>query len=360
MLQQLLLEKEALGTPEAEKRIIKIKNGIAGGLNNTALIYQVQGDISQAKEAFEESLRLRREVKNQSGIGTALNNLGIIYMNEGEIEQSLKYHKEALEIRKGLKDQARIAQSLHNIGQCYEEQLKFAEALEYYEQCLTIHESSSNKRGLSLTLHNIAGILILMEDLEGAKEYARKSMELAQSIGFPHIIQGASNMFYMIHKQQGEYEAALIMYEQFILMRDSVKNDETQKATIRQQTQYEFEKAALVKEQEEKEASRIVAEETSRRDNLQYSIILLGLLVLGSLVLGLGKLSVSTRMAEGLIFFSFLILFEFILVLADPYVDVWTGGAPGWKLLINAAIAALIFPLHAFFETKLKGRLVKQ
>ena len=48
------------------------------------------------------------------------------------------------------------------------------------------------------------------------------------------------------------------------------------------------------------------------------------------------------------------------MVLADPYVENWTGGAPGLKLLINAGVAALIFPLHSFFESKMKGRLVKQ
>ena len=68
---------------------------------------------------------------------------------------------------------------------------------------------------------------------------------------------------------------------------------------------------------------------------------------------------VNVRMAEGIIFFSFLILFEFLLVLADPYIDNWSGGAPGIKLLFNAAVAALIFPLHSLFEKKLKGRLVK-
>jgi len=75
-------------------------------------------------------------------------------------------------------------------------------------------------------------------------------------------------------------------------------------------------------------------------------------------VLFLGFINVSQRMAEGIIFFSFLILFEFLLVLADPYIDAWSGGAPGIKLLFNASIAALIFPLHSLFERKLKGRLI--
>jgi hypothetical protein len=40
----------------------------------------------------------------------------------------------------------------------------------------------------------------------------------------------------------------------------------------------------------------------------------------------------------------------------DPYIDNWTGGAPAYKLIINASLAALIFPLHNFFE----GRMSKK
>ncbi|PCH87030.1 MAG: hypothetical protein COB88_06295, partial [Flavobacteriales bacterium] len=76
--------------------------------------------------------------------------------------------------------------------------------------------------------------------------------------------------------------------------------------------------------------------------------------------LALGFINVSERMAEGIIFFSFLILFEFLLVLADPYIEGWSGGAPGIKLLFNASIAAFIFPLHSLFERKLKTRFVNQ
>ena len=81
-------------------------------------------------------------------------------------------------------------------------------------------------------------------------------------------------------KKQGNYQQALKMYELHISMRDSINNEETQKAAIRQQTKYEFEKAQLIKEQEEKEAARLEDEATSRRDNLQYSVVLIALLVI--------------------------------------------------------------------------------
>ena len=149
------------------------------------------------------------------------------------------------------------------------------------------------------------------------------------------------------------------MYELHIQMRDSIKNEATQKAVIRQQTKYEFEKAQLIKEQELKEVNRKLQEKVTRRNNLQYSMIFLGILLVFGLILSLGFVKMSTTIAEGLIFFAFLLLFEFLLVLADPYTDSWTGGEPMYKLLLNALLAGCIFPAHAFFERTLKKRLVK-
>ena len=68
----------------------------------------------------------------------------------------------------------------------------------------------------------------------------------------------------------------------------------------------------------------------------------------------------SEKFAEGLIFFTFLLFFEFCLVLLDPLIEDWSGGEPLYKLLFNAILAGAIFPAHAFFENTLKNRLLKK
>ena len=67
-----------------------------------------------------------------------------------------------------------------------------------------------------------------------------------------------------------------------------------------------------------------------------------------------GKFVASDKTIEAIIFLSFLILFEFLLVLLDPFMDNYTNGLPLISLLFNIGLALLIFPLHAYFETKLK------
>jgi len=98
----------------------------------------------------------------------------------------------------------------------------------------------------------------------------------------------------------------------------------------------------------------------SRRDNLQYSGILIFMVLLFAGVFFIGRFSIPIRLAEGMIFFSFLLFFEFTLVLLDPYIEQYSSGAPAIKLGFNALLAGLIFPLHSFFETKLKRRIKKE
>ena len=265
-----------------------------------------------------------------------------------------------MKIYEEIREKSGIATSLNNIGGIYDKQGDIPMALEFFLKSLKIQEEIGEKAGIAYSLNNIGAVELGLGKLTSALNYGMRGLEIAREVGEPELISRNSSLLSKVAKKQGRFQEALEMYELHVLMRDSIKNEETQKAAIRQQTKYEFEKAQLVKEQKEKEAARLEAEVTSRRDNLQYSVVLICLLVIGVMVAMLGKLALPVRMAEGIIFFSFLILFEFLLVLADPYIEGWSGGAPGIKLLFNAGIAALIFPLHAFFESKLKGRLVKK
>jgi len=93
---------------------------------------------------------------------------------------------------------------------------------------------------------------------------------------------------------------------------------------------------------------------------MQYSLIFLGILLLFGLTMMMGFIKVSPNVAEGLIFFTFLIFFEFVLVFVEPHLNEYTDGEPIYTLITNAGIALLIFPLHDILENKLKKRIVKK
>ncbi|MBL4625256.1 MAG: tetratricopeptide repeat protein [Flavobacteriales bacterium] len=388
---------------------LKDKEGTATALNNIGAIYSRQGDIKTSLSYYHNSLKIYKEIDDISGIATTLGNIGLTHKDRGDLETGLDYYHQALTKYEELRDspdqnstragKQGIAISWNNIGRicnqqgdaekglnCYLKSLKIyeelghkkgvasslnnvahiyydlgetAKAIDWYHESLTIRKEIGDKRGVANSMYNIGSIHLDEGKFRLAKECATKMMDLSKKMGNPNLIRHAASMLSNVAKNEGNYELALEMYELHIQMSDSIKNEETQKSVIRQQTKYEFEKAQLIKDQQLQEASRKLQEEISRRDNLQYSIIFLTLLLVFASVLGLGFVKVSPTIAEGLIFFAFLILFEFILVLSDPYIDSFTGGAPVYKLLANAILAGLIFPAHGFFEGLLKKRIIK-
>ena len=76
------------------------------------------------------------------------------------------------------------------------------------------------------------------------------------------------------------------------------------------EAKYEFETAEIERKRIEEEVSKKVAADKSRRDNLQYSGILIFLVLVFAGVFMLGRFSIPIRLAEGMIFFSFLLFFS--------------------------------------------------
>lgn len=334
------------------------KRGIAILLNNLAFIYEEQEDFEKTLELYEESLKYRTELKDERGIAICLNNIGALYDVQGKYGEALLYYNKSLAKKKELKDPQGEANVLNNIGFIYRQLNQHDKAIEYYKKSLEIREKLDHKKGVAISLNNLAAAYFETQQYDQALQYALRSFEIANQMQAPKQLMHSASTLYSIYKNSNKHKKALEMYELHVQMRDSLKNEETQKASIRQQTKYEFEKAQLIAEQNKNEQVREQNEALKRRNNLQYSIILVAIIAVFTFTLSIGKVKVSPKFAEGLIFFAFLILFEFLLVLTDPYVDNITSGAPAYKLFINAFLAAIIFPAHAYFERKFKSKFM--
>ena len=397
---------------------IKDKSGMANSYNNIGAICDDQGEVEKALEYYFLSLKIQEEIKDKEKMSTSYNNIGYIYMNQGELEKALEYYFLSLKIKEEIKDNKGIASSYNNIGYIYYNQGEIDKGLEYYFLSLKIQEEIKDKYGMAYSYNNIGQALCRLDSIAEGMKYLKlglglrkelgfkvgvssshsaiggwqlkfgqievalesglKALAVAKEIGHVEYMKRAAGLLSKVYRKMatppspanavsppggrergGSWKKALQYYELEIQMRDSIVNEENTKATIRQQMKYEHEKEQIIKEQQEIEQARIHAEVTSRRDNLQHSAIFIGILFLFGGVLMLGFVKVRPKDVEGIIFISFLILFEFVLVLADPHIEQYTGGAPGYKLIFNAGIAGLMFPLHQFFGGKLKKRIIK-
>jgi tetratricopeptide (TPR) repeat protein len=282
---------------------IKDKKGIAYSLNNIGFIYDNQDDITKALECYQRSLKIQEEVKDKEGIATSLNNIGGIYYKQKELSAALDYWLKGLAIREEINDQEGVATTLNNIGGIYNSQGSakdfgtsernslLTKALDYYQKSLKIKEVIHDKKGIATALNNIGSVMFKMGQTSDALNYAFRSIQIANELGYPFSIKNASSTLKKIYKKQNKYKEAFEMYELEIRMRDSISNTETKKASIKKQFQYEYEKKATadsVKHTEEQKVKNalLIAQQAQLKQEKTQRIALYGGLILVIAFLG--------------------------------------------------------------------------
>ncbi len=193
----------------------KDKSGSALCFNNIGLNFYKQRNFSAALENYSKSLSIHRELNNKSGIAVVLNNMGTVYFEQGDLKKALDLYKEGIELYKELGDKSGVAWSMNNVGMILKTEKKYKDA----------------------------------------EAYLIESLKLSKEVGYPESIVNASSNLYELYKMQNKSALALEMHELYTQMKDSINNQETRKASVRKQMQYEFEKkqAELKAGQEKRE-----------------------------------------------------------------------------------------------------------
>ncbi len=294
-----------------EKEINNVAD-IAYVLNNIADIYETQGNISAAIKYYGESLKMHEKINNQRGIAQAYNNFGFIYCNQGDLEKALDYYQKSFKIKKELNDQSGMAVSLSNIGYVYMLQKLDYKAMSYYLLALKSAKEINDKLRMALVYSNIGGILEKQGNQNGALEnytkglklseeiedvdgishymsnlgalylkrgktdsalyYGNQAMKYAKSIGSPKLICLSSELLKNAYKETGNTAKALEYFELFFKMNDSINNEETKKATFKQQLSYEYDKKETLAKAEQEKKDVENASAIKRQRILTWSI----------------------------------------------------------------------------------------
>jgi serine phosphatase RsbU (regulator of sigma subunit) len=247
------------------------KNSIAQSFNNIASIYDDQGQIEKALEYYNKSLKIHTLLNDKYSIALLLNNIGYNYEKLKNIPKAIDYHNNALEIRKEINDKNGIAQSLNNIGAIYKNQGNTDKALAFFYESLHILESLKDNKNAAHLLNNIGELLLKSGKTKSAEGYISRSLKISQEIGVVSNIKTSAYLLSSIYEQQGKGIEALKMYKLSITMRDSIKNEASQKATAQQQAKYEYEKQKALDDAENEKLIAIEKEKKVKQQIITYA-----------------------------------------------------------------------------------------
>lgn len=231
------------------------KTNIGISLSNIGVIYENQGDLASALEYYFKSLKIQEGIKDKAGIARALNNIGVIYSKQNNLILSLEYYHKSLKIQEEINDNSGIANSLYNIGVNYAYLKQYEKAINYIQRSLVLEKKMGNKYGISFSFNNLGSIYFSLNKYKLSLAYSDSSLSLAEELGFPENIRNVEEIISKTYEELGQHQKALLHYKKYIVMRDSISNDETRKASFKKQVQFEFEKKedAIKAEQEKKD-----------------------------------------------------------------------------------------------------------
>jgi tetratricopeptide (TPR) repeat protein len=173
------------------------------------------------------------------------------------MEKAMEYYNKSLKIAEEIEDKGGIAQALNNIGVLFFNKLDNNRALEFYEKSFKLREEIADKEGIANSLGNIGRVYLLQKNYPKALEFGERSMKLSRELGFPENIKNTAMHFYNVYNATGNYKLAFENYELYIQMRDSIVNEATKKASIKNQLKYEYEKRAAADSVKNVEAQKV-------------------------------------------------------------------------------------------------------
>jgi hypothetical protein len=231
-----------------------------------------------------------------------------------------------------------------------EKQLQPDSALYYYTKAEGLLGNESNKILLSKFFFRFGQFLEREKLYREAILKYQKSFNLAREASYLEYMVNASGSLEKMYHSMADFKEAYTYSNMNHTLSDSLdhlaENDELLKL--------EIEHEGKQREVREKE----VHEATIRNHNIQYTAITVVILTLFIVLIMLGSLKVPEWSIRMLGFFSFILFFEFIIMIADHKIYEITANEP-WKiLLIKIGLIAFLLPFHHWIEKQVIHYLI--
>ncbi|MCD4795200.1 MAG: tetratricopeptide repeat protein [Bacteroidales bacterium] len=219
--------------------------GVARTLNNIGVNYFYCGEYEKALENYNKSLTLKlKNSKNEASfsIANTYANIGEVYYILKEYKKALDFYQKSIEIGQKIKNKIIVSTSLNCIGEVYDAWGNFYKAREYYEASNKIKKEIGDERGIVLTLLSIGNSYKKSLDYQTALKYYNLSLKKAEALKLTIIVKDIYENISETYSLSGSFELAYIFQKKFIILKDSIFNENIHKQISELQTKYETEK----------------------------------------------------------------------------------------------------------------------
>ncbi len=153
----------------------------------------------------------------------------------------------------------------------------FRLALNYLDSALMQTKPSYHWKERGAIFGDISDIYLELKRYDKAYQFADSNLVYAQKVGDPYDVTNALELLYNCAKLSGEYERALLVYEDLSKMKDSVLN--IQNARAYSQLSEKYHRVRKEKSEAEYEQDKRLLQQQQQIGNLKWRLILVGSII---------------------------------------------------------------------------------
>jgi eukaryotic-like serine/threonine-protein kinase len=227
-LQNLGQMDEALAALEEAERLFREAGdlrGMAGSMNNRALVLGGRGDLAAAEKLFNEALAAYRSIGNKSGEALMEGNLGNVEYFRGNLAGARRRWEQTLPTYMEINEKDGAARMLNNIASVLGEQGDVRGARAMFERALALYREIGHKSGIGSALGNIARSWHQQGDLAAAERTYAESLAIWREIGDKQYAASHVQDFGRLLRDEGEAARARSSFDEALALRQEMKQE---------------------------------------------------------------------------------------------------------------------------------------
>lgn len=201
-------------SPVALKDRFDTRKEMAFSLNQLGNVAHSQGQYTQAKQLYQESLTICRAINDRWGIAAALHNLSYVAYLQGEYPEARQLCQESLTTFKEIGDQRAIAFCLNNLGNVAHALGEYKEAQQLYRETLTTCRELGYQWGVARARNRLGDVARMLGECAKAEQLCQKSLTICREIGYQWGIAYSLNELGNIARERGAYMEAKQLYQE--------------------------------------------------------------------------------------------------------------------------------------------------
>ena len=365
-------------------------------LNHLAFALWNAGNYTDAKETYFKALEIAEVDGDKALLGGIYCGLAMVNSYEGNFEKAINYYSKAELLAKDINipdndllfqvivDKGKVYEQLGildsatnytmtgiamlyrkyhdqniggggiqaNMGIIYSKLGKEKLAAEYFRLSFRLSEEVDEQRLLARGYFEFAEHFDRYNQQDSAIYYATKGLLIDRKYNFLVQQLAASKLLTKLYTQKNKIDSAFKYQSLMIVIRDTIFSHEKvyrlQNLEFKEQTrQLEIESAKKISEEK-------------RKQNIQYTLIALGIVILIIIVLLCPYFITNPKLIKFLGIMALLISFEFINLFLHPFLERITHHSLLFMLLFLVCIAGLLIPLHHKLEKLTTTYLLKK